>query len=261
MLAPELFQFHYRQRGSGPVILFLHGFMGSDRDFDAVVARLQHRYTCLTLDLPDHGQTQLRVERPYSLETAAASLLDWLAPITAQPCALVGYSMGGRLALYLALSAPERFSHLVLESASPGLKTAAERQARIALDESRAQQIQQNFGGFLQGWYQAPMFRNLAQQPEFKAVMERRRQNDPAKLGRSLRCLGTGQQPSLWPHLHKLTLPTLLLTGQQDSKFCAINAEMAAQMPNARWLSIESYGHTVHLEAPERYAEAIASLR
>ncbi|MGF1514327.1 MAG: 2-succinyl-6-hydroxy-2,4-cyclohexadiene-1-carboxylate synthase [Elainellaceae cyanobacterium] len=259
MASPKPFQFHYRQRGSGPVILFLHGFMGHDRDFDAVVECLQHRYTCLTLDLPDHGQTRLAADT-YTMSTVADSLLDWLTQVTDQPCTLLGYSMGGRLALYLALTAPERFSHLVLESASPGLKTKAERQARIALDEARAQQIQQDFDDFLQRWYQAPMFRNLAQQPEFEAMLQRRRQNCPKALGRSLRCLGTGQQPNLWPHLHKLTMPTLLITGEQDKKFCAINAEMAQQIPNAERIIVSGCGHTVHTENSDRYAGAIAAL-
>ena len=261
MAAPQanLFQFYYRQRGRGPVVVFLHGFMGRGRDFDGVIGHLQHRYTCLTVDLPDHGRTQPRVEGPYTMAAVAASLLDWLAAITPEPCTLVGYSMGGRLALYLATLAPHRFSHLVLESASPGLRTQAERQARIALDALRAQQIQQDFEGFLQRWYQAPMFQNLAQQPKFAALLQQRQQNHPDRLERSLRCLGTGQQPSLWPQLPQLPHPTLLITGEQDRKFCALNAEMAARLPSAHLVTVPGCGHTVHLEDPESYLAAIAA--
>ncbi|MGB3613461.1 MAG: 2-succinyl-6-hydroxy-2,4-cyclohexadiene-1-carboxylate synthase [Elainellaceae cyanobacterium] len=254
------FHFHYQQQGSGPVVLFLHGFMGSGRDFDAAIARLRDRYTCLTLDLPDHGQTQMTRPAPYTMETVATEILAWLTQRDIPNCMLTGYSMGGRLALYLALTAPERFSHVVLESASPGLRTAVERQARIRLDKERSQQIRQDFNEFLQRWYQAPMFRNLAQQPEFDAIMQRRQQNHPEALARSLRCLGTGQQPSLWPHLPKLTPPTLLMTGEQDTKFCAINIEMAPQLPNAQPLTVPACGHTIHLENPKRYATAIATL-
>lgn len=252
-------QLHHRQQGSGPVLLLLHGFMGSGEDFGPAVRHLRASHTCFALDLPDHGRTQLAPGVTYSMANVATAILDWLAPIAPTPCRLVGYSMGGRLALYLALVAPERFSHLVLESASPGLKTAAERQTRIAQDEDRARRLAQNFEGFLQRWYRAPLFQNLSQQPSFEAVLQRRRQNNPKALGRSLRCLGTGQQPSLWPRLPNLTLPTLLITGAQDSKFCALNAEMAAQIPNAHWVNVPNCGHTVHLEDPERYARAIAA--
>ncbi len=234
--------------------------MGGGRDFDGVSSQLSQQQTCLTLDLPDHGQTVTVRGTSYSMAAVADSILDWLAAIAPRRCILAGYSMGGRLALYLALTAPERFSHLLLESASPGLKTPAERQARIAQDKARSQQIQQDFEEFLQRWYQAPMFQNLAQQPNFNAVLQRRRQNAPEALGRSLRCLGTGQQPSLWPQLHKLTLPTLLLTGEQDKKFCTINAEMAQQIPNAQLIMVAGCGHTIHLEKPARYVQAIAAL-
>lgn len=251
------FTFHYQQQGKGPVVLFLHGFMGSGQDFDTAIALLRDCYTCITLDLPDHGQTQMPCPKAYTMATVASAIVDWLAQMDMPRCGLAGYSMGGRLALYLALMAPERFSHLVLESASPGLSTAPERQARVSLDEQRSQQIIHSFEAFLERWYHAPMFRNLTQQPEFEAILQRRRQNHPNALARSLQSLGTGQQPSLWPRLGELSLPTLLLSGEQDAKFCAISRAMARRIPNVQQRIVPHCGHSVHLEAPHDYAEGL----
>jgi 2-succinyl-6-hydroxy-2,4-cyclohexadiene-1-carboxylate synthase len=163
--------------------------------------------------------------------------------------AIYGYSMGGRLALYLAVHWPDRFPNVILESASPGLETEVERRARIGRDRQWIDLIEQDFPTFLAQWYAQPLFANLVKQPGFRQIYKRRLGNDPAGVARSLSQMGLGQQPSLWEVLPKLRSRVTLLVGEKDEKFVAINRRMAGLIPGAR-LTIAKAGHTVHMENP-----------
>ena len=127
---------HYETHGNSksPAILMLHGFLGSSKDWSEVTAALKENFFCILPDLPGHGRTLPLSESDYTMQSAAQSLLTILDREEIKQCALVGYSMGGRLALYMALTQPEYFSKLILESALPGLKTEKEREARIESD-------------------------------------------------------------------------------------------------------------------------------
>ncbi|UBF26395.1 2-succinyl-6-hydroxy-2,4-cyclohexadiene-1-carboxylate synthase [Kovacikia minuta CCNUW1] len=250
------YHFYSTQQGdpSLPVVLFLHGFMGSGQDFAPVIAHLSNEFCCLTIDLPGHGKTVVEGEdRDYTMSGTAIALVDWLDQHAISQCFLVGYSMGGRLALYLALHFVQRFPRVVLESASPGLKTEQERQQRLQHDRLLAKRLESNFPAFLHHWYQQPLFQSLQQHPEFKQMVERRSQNRPHELAKSLNNLGTGQQPSLWKLLEQHTEPLLLLVGADDRKFCTINQEMASRCPTAQLEIVPESGHAIHLECPDKF--------
>jgi 2-succinyl-6-hydroxy-2,4-cyclohexadiene-1-carboxylate synthase len=120
------YRFHYTVHGQRelPVVLFLHGFMGNSADFDTVMTCLANQFCCLAVDLPGHGNTIVEGEDTlYTMPQTANAIVSWLNHLNIPQCFLVGYSMGGRLALYLALHFPQRFPKVVLESASPGLRT------------------------------------------------------------------------------------------------------------------------------------------
>jgi len=162
--------------------------------------------------------------------------------------------MGGRLALYLTLNFPERFDKVILESASPGLKTAQERSQRCQADEKIAQKLTNiPLKSFLCQWYQQEIFRSLQQHPKLAQLIERRQQQNPRELAKSLRYLGTGNQPSLWEELLNNTVPLLLLVGEADRKFTAINIEMADRCPVAELEIIPQTGHNIHFEDPKSY--------
>lgn len=121
-----------------PLVL-LHGFTGSHRSWDAVVPALASIGRCVAVDLPGHGESDFEADAgAYSMESASTALASSLDALRVGPATLIGYSMGGRLALYFALTRPERVRRLVLESASPGLATEAEREARRRSDEALA---------------------------------------------------------------------------------------------------------------------------
>lgn len=174
--------------------------------------------------------------------------------------------MGGRLALYMTCAFPERFTRVVLESASPGLKTAEERQERVERDDAIARKIQTiSLPDFLTQWYSNPLFASLQNHPDAHAAMLQRRQNNsPTELANALRGFSTGVQPPLWGCLPHMNLPLLLISGTLDSKFVAINHDMIAHWQRSNLLqpTIQTFdhcGHNVHLEAPVRYRQAVLS--
>jgi 2-succinyl-6-hydroxy-2,4-cyclohexadiene-1-carboxylate synthase len=255
------YQFHYKIQGSRdrPVILFLHGFLGDCHEFDAVISHFSDRFCCLSFDLPGHGLTEVSGgDRDYTMPNTAQAIILLLQELQISRCRLVGYSMGGRLALYLALHFPHYFTQLVLESASPGLKTPEAQAQRAESDRRLAAELETtDLSTFLTRWYNQPLFASFRLHPEFEQICERRSHHHPAAIAQSLRHLSTGCQPSLWSHLSQNQLPLLLLVGEQDPKFTTINAEMATTCPTAQLRIIPGCGHNIHIENPQKFAQAL----
>ena len=241
---------------TAPAILFLHGFLGTSADWLPVAHRLRAAWRCLLVDLPGHGRAQFP-EQPelYTLPGAAQAVLDGVQ----QPVHLVGYSMGGRLALQLALQHPERFLSLTLISASPGLPLAAERAARRRADDALAAELDQHgLNAFLTAWYAQTLFGNLPRKPAlWRRLLARRRRNDAAGLARMLRGGSVGRQPSLWPRLQGLRLPVLLIAGQQDEKYVRVMQLVQQQIPGAELRVVPGAAHAVVEEQPARVARTL----
>jgi 2-succinyl-6-hydroxy-2,4-cyclohexadiene-1-carboxylate synthase len=247
----------YAASGSAhhPAILFLHGFMGSSADWREVMTALEDRAFCIAVDLPGHGASLELTPEAYTIEGAARAVIGTLEDLEVVRPVMVGYSMGGRLALYLALRYPERWAGLFLESASPGLESAEERTARRATDEERAKRLESgDFEEFLEDWYSQPLFASMARNENLlQRTVETRRRNDPGELARSLRGMGTGSQPSLWGELERLDVPTLAVAGGLDGKYAGISSRMASLSPCIESVVVPDAGHTVHTEAPAEY--------
>ncbi len=240
---------------SGAALVALHGFLGRGRDWATLASRLP-KLRVLAPDLPGHGAATGLPDTAFSMEKAAASVLATMDAHELEKSALLGYSMGGRLALYLALTAPTRFTHLILESASPGLRTSAERDARRHLDARRAVEIAHDLPAFLDKWYAMPLFAATPTTVR-QQLVQARAANDASGLARSLTFMGTGAQPDLWPALPRLRVPTLALTGEHDAKFAAIARDMAARSDCIAAQIVPDAGHTLHLDAPEAFAHAV----
>ena len=251
----------YRLTGpdEAPVLLFLHGFMGAADDWTTVMEALEAHYRCLCVDLPGHGGSTSFKEEDYTMAGCARLLGDLLDRLAVARCAVIGYSMGGRLALYLGLHAPERYRRLVLESASPGLETEAERLARRGMDEVRAVRLEtEDFDIFLNEWYRQPLFRSLTRQEGLREQMiAARRRNDPRELARVLRGMGTGQQPSLWERVAALEVSTLAVAGALDGKYVEVAERMAVLSEHVRAVVLPNAGHNVHAEYPKPYVDLL----
>ncbi|MFN6519129.1 MAG: 2-succinyl-6-hydroxy-2,4-cyclohexadiene-1-carboxylate synthase [Nostoc sp. CreGUA01] len=252
----ENYQFHYSlsENLDKPLILFLHGFMGNIDEFEEAIELLSDEFSYLTLDLPGHGKTQvLGRDEYYTMPNTAQAIINLLDKLKIAKCFLVGYSMGGRLALYLALHFPERFFKVVLESASSGLATAPERLERIQRDTQIGKNLartttQAAFADFLSNWYSQAIFGDIKNHPQYDKMVENRLQNNPQELDKSLRFMGTGCQPNLSPQLVDNTIPMLLLAGEYDEKFIYMNTEMAKLCKLAQLKIIKNAGHNIHLE-------------
>lgn len=253
---------HYVASGNpqNPALLFLHGFMGSQLDWEETIELLRTDYHCLALDLPGHGETG-RCPDPeaYSMKGAARMVAAVMDEKRIQSCTLIGYSMGSRLALYMAIHHTNRCSELVMESGSPGIQSADERDERRALDENRVHELEnRDFEIFLRSWYKQPLFESLNRDPVlFELVLERRRKNDPVELAKSLRRMGPGVHPPLWRDLPRLEVPLLILAGEMDLKYKRIAQEIAALCPKARLELVPDTGHNIHAENTGRYVLAL----
>ncbi len=247
------------QAGTGDPILILHGFTGDGASFIQHLPHLAHNHRLIAPDLLGHGAT---ISPPdparYQMKNAIADLSALLAHLNITSCTVLGYSMGGRLALGFALSHPEKVNRLILESSSAGIATTSEREARVKSDEALAERILSGgIEAFVAEWENLPLWDS--QSADIKASLRGNRlKNNPLGLANSLRGMGTGVQPYFGDRLAELTMPVLLITGEKDAKFRAIGAEMAQKIPHARLVVMPNVGHTVHLEAPEAYQEAVA---
>jgi 2-succinyl-6-hydroxy-2,4-cyclohexadiene-1-carboxylate synthase len=240
-------------------VLLLHGFMGSGADWEDVVPALRRQGRCVSVDLPGHGASR-GLPGAYTMPAAAQALGDVLDGLGVDRAALVGYSMGGRLALYFALHHPDRCRRLVVESASPGLRTAEEREARGVLDEALAARLEAgDLAAFVEDWYRQPLFDSLAGHPDLLArLLAARRENDPYELARALRGLGTGVQPSLWDRLETLAIPVLAVAGALDGRYVEVAQRMAVLNPRIHTAIIPNAGHAVHAEHPKTFADVVA---
>lgn len=239
--------------------VLLHGFTGSRAswDDDSLTAVQRAGYRPVPIDLPGHGEEALGYSEP-TLESALGLVDEALG---AEEGAVVGYSMGGRIALHFAARYPDRVDRLVLEAASPGLRTEEERAGRRAADEAIAARLfADGIEPFVNFWEAQP---TLASQQGMNAAMRaalrrRRMRNDPGALGAALRGLGTGALPSLWDELGTIRTPTLLLVGELDAKFVDIAREMDCALPDSKVVVVPDAGHAVHLEAPEAWRAAVS---
>lgn len=235
-------------------IVLLHGFTQTGRSWEPTVAALGERYRALAPDLRGHGAAA--DARPVSFDAVRADVLA-LAP---ERFVLAGYSMGGRIALSVALhpDARERVSRLVLVGASPGIADPGERRARRAADAALAERIeQQGIEAFAAHWAALPLF--AGQPPAVAAAADALRlAQSPAGLAAALRGLGTGVMEPLWERLSALAVPTTLVVGERDAKFRAIAERMAETIARAVVAVVPGAGHAVQLEAPAALAQLLA---
>ena len=249
--------YYVEVKGSGQPILFLHGFTGDTTTWHETIDLLAKRGQCIAVDLPGHGETEMTDDPArFDVNETCKDLDEILDEFNVDKSHVVGYSMGGRVALSFSLKYPERVSRLVLESASPGIKQENEREQRRKNDEDLAQFIEcEGIEAFVDKWENTPLF--ASQKRTSSAIQEKirnqRLQNDPVGLATSLRRIGTGIQPSWWDFLIDLHCETLLIVGEEDLKFRNIADEMKKRIPFAKKVVIPSAGHAIHVEQPQKF--------
>src|SRR3954470_21661501 len=222
--------------GSGPGLLLLHGFTGDLTTWDPFVGpgKAFDGFTAIRVDVIGHGGTDSPDDpERYTMPHAVADLVAILDHVGMEKVALLGYSMGGRLALHLALAAPERFGAFVFESASPGIRNEEERASRRTADGLLANSIgADGIEAFVDRWQAQALFASQLSMPA--EVQERQRERrlaqSPVGLANSLRGMGAGRQDYLLPRLHELKAPTLLIAGALDERYAALSGVMAKEI-------------------------------
>jgi 2-succinyl-6-hydroxy-2,4-cyclohexadiene-1-carboxylate synthase len=234
-------------------LVLLHGFSGTRRTWDAVIERLRpERYRAVALDLPGHGEAA-DAPRPITFAACVAHVLS-RSPAR---FALCGYSLGGRIALQVALAAPERVVRLVLVATTAGIAERTERTERRVADRMLADELERGpFEDFIERWRSQPLFAGDPPRVGARAREDQRR-NRPDALAAALRGIGAGEMEPVWDRLVQLTMPVTVIVGDRDAKFRALGARMVEQLGDGELIIVRG-GHRLPLENPAAVARALA---
>jgi 2-succinyl-6-hydroxy-2,4-cyclohexadiene-1-carboxylate synthase len=241
-------------------LVLLHGFVGGSWSYHDVIASLGSSRELLipTLTYHEAGSGGLLPNRDFADEIER--LARYVAKTGSEPIELVGYSMGGRLALGLAIAHPELVRGLVLLSSRRGLDCPLSRERRRQADEVWADMLErEGLDAFLDRWWTQPIFRTLSRLPaeRLRMELEQRRTHRPVGLAAALRHFGLGSQPSYASEVRGLELPVTLVAGELDEKFVSLTRQLATELPQGRCIVVEGAGHHLLLEAPTRVARII----
>lgn len=243
---------------SKPTLVLLHGFLGSARDWLPLIGHLPDCH-CVAFDLPGHGHAH----EPHlkQMTDFPAWLCTQLQQQNISDYHLLGYSLGGRLALQFAATQPAGLHSLLLENAHPGLSAITERKTRARADARWARRFyREPLTDVLTDWYQQPVFADLSP-AERAALIAERSQNQPAPLAQMLCCCSLAKQADYQPWLQDTPLPVLYLCGEQDLKFQAIGTQLAAHRASVTSSPVQlqtlAGGHNLHRANSESMAAAI----
>ncbi len=239
--------------GRGQRVILVHGFTQSSRSWAGIAADLATDHEVVLPDLPGHGRSP---QAGGDLSDAADQMAESCGKGT-----YVGYSLGGRLCLHVALRRPILVERLVLVGTSAGIEDARERSERRQADEGVAARLADvgdaGLPAFIDLWLENPLFEQLS---ERQADRPSRLVNRAAGLAGALRHLGVGTQLPLWAQARGLNMPVLVVAGEKDPKFVALGERLAAAIgPNALFLLVPGAGHSVPFEQPEAFASLIRS--
>jgi 2-succinyl-6-hydroxy-2,4-cyclohexadiene-1-carboxylate synthase len=254
--------YHVEIFGEGYPLVLLHGFTGDTSTWDLFCEAWSKHSQLIMVDIIGHGKTDSPEQmNRYRMEAAVEDLAILLKELKIDKADILGYSMGGRLALSFAITHPQQVRKLILESASPGLKTEAERKERKLEDQKLATFVQvKGMEAFIDFWEKIPLFQshqNLSQQEQNK-LKQQRLSNSVTGLANSLLGMGTGSQPSWWEQLANIECEVLLITGEEDQKFCRIAEEMQKRLKYSTWTKVKDCGHTIHVEQPEKFGTIVS---
>lgn len=235
---------HAERDGAGPSVVLVHGFTQTRNCWGPIATDLQADHTVIRVDAPGHGMS---ADMMAGLRTGGRLIAD-----QGGTGLYVGYSMGGRFLIHLALANPELVTGLVLIGATAGIEDPIERAVRAEADQATGRLIRERgLLEFIKTWVAQPMFAGIP--PERQFLMERM-ENTVEGLENSVIQAGTGSQDPSWDRLHRLAMPVLVVAGEFDEKYAALGERMAREIgDNAELAIIPGAGHAAHLEQPETF--------
>jgi 2-succinyl-6-hydroxy-2,4-cyclohexadiene-1-carboxylate synthase len=245
-----------RAYGAGTPLLLIHGFTGRGTSWAGHAAVFARSFRVVVVDLPGHGRSATGDVRRMTVERTADDLATILRRLGAAPADVIGYSLGARIALRLAVAHPDVVRRLVLESPSPGIADPATRNERRAADDALADRIERDgVPAFVAEWEAQPIFATQATLPPARAARIRsiRLSNRPDGLASSLRGAGQGVMEPLVDRLGEVRAATLVISGALDLRARPRAEAVAARIPGARLAILDGSGHTPHDERPARF--------
>lgn len=256
-------ELHVEVAGAGEPIVALHGFTGSTVAMAGLTERLASDFRVIAVDLVGHGRSPVPDDvDAYTVDAMARDVAAVIEQRAGGSANVVGYSMGGRVALSVATAAPEAVRSLTVIGASAGLADPQAAVARRAADERLASSIETDgLAAFVDRWMDLPMWTSLeaALGPDgWEASRRQRLENDPGGLALSLRGMGAGAQPPVHDLLAAFDRPALVMAGELDTKFAAVARELATELPDARVQLVPGAGHAAHAERPTEVVRSIA---
>jgi 2-succinyl-6-hydroxy-2,4-cyclohexadiene-1-carboxylate synthase len=252
-------QLHVAEMGSGTPVVLLHGFTGSARAMAELAEGLSDAHRTLSPDLVGHGRSAApREAAAYSMPACVGQLAAVFDELDLRAAHLIGYSMGGRVALAFAVAHPARVASALLVGASAGIRDPQQRAERVRADEALAERIErEGVEAFVDFWVSQPFLvdeRRLGARGVAEA-REQRLENSAHGLAASLRGMGTGAQPPIHDVLARVDIPICLAVGEDDLKFRALATEMSEELPNARIEIVPKAGHSAHADNPTAFLE------
>ena len=241
------------------MITWIHGLFGAPTDFARVAKGLTSSRPQAAMPLPGHGGAPALdpIDEP-GFEELCASFIATLDALEVSQSALIGYSMGARVAMHIAKDYPERVSELVVIGGHPGIEGEDARLGRQMVDRKRAELIRgAGLESFLEGWYKQALFKEFRALPNFKAIVDDRSAGDADAIATTLERLSTGHQAPLAETMRALPIPTLWIAGQKDTRYTALLKPIAEAQPQGRFVEIPGAGHALVSEAPEALSDAI----
>ena len=240
-------------------LVFLHGFMGSTKSWIEIAPHFTN--PIILIDLPGHGKSHFKKIDNYSFNDWDNDLKLILGQLEIAHIYLCGYSMGGRLAISFACQFPMIVDKLILESSMPGISDLEERNHRVEEDKLDVLKIRNDYLSFIKYWSENKLFTNqkIRNLTGWEAQKKIRTDQNPLQISLSLEFLGVGKMSPKWDVLSELYSTTMLITGNEDSKYCRIATEFLQKIPDCKWVNISNCGHNIHLEQSSQFIESMNS--
>lgn len=245
------YNFYKSEHSSNRLLILLHGFISDSQTYTNHIETFLTQCNVLTIDLPGHGKDHSSTDKTWDFAFITEQMNQVLSQFEDYEFSLLGYSMGGRVALYYAIYGQYEIKQLILESTSPGIADETIRKERQAVDKARGRVLEiAGIEVFVNDWEKLPLFQTQYQLDDNKkqAIRRMRLAQNPNKLAKALRDYGTGNMPNLWGDIKRIKSNSLILAGELDEKFVNTAEKMSQEIKNHQIYIFKNVGHTIHVE-------------
>ncbi|MGY0218872.1 2-succinyl-6-hydroxy-2,4-cyclohexadiene-1-carboxylate synthase [Endozoicomonadaceae bacterium StTr2] len=254
---------NYKTWGSPeqPALIMLHGFLGSAAEWEPVAKQLSDQFYCIAVDLPGHGESKaISLPEDKAFEAFDEQLLVLADSLRLEKYNLLGYSMGGRLAMNHMLAYPDQVEHVIVESANPGLSSELERGRRRMQDQQWTRRLRDEpLEEVLHDWYTQSVFADMTEEQR-QQLVEQRKDADPVALADMLQATSIARQKNLWQLMTRGGFSLGYICGSKDARYREVGRRLLQRSPGVLREQVAGAGHNVHLYHEEQFVQAFRQL-